>query len=216
MSVKFSYQTVKLYFEERGCKLLETEYVDCFKKMRYICECGAESVICFKKFKDGRRCKDCGKRKIADAKRYSFDEVRKYFEDHGCELLDTTYIDSQTKLKYRCVCGELSSIRFNNFKNGNRCVKCGIIKSSEQRKHSLETVRDYFSEQGCILLDDQYINASKLLNYQCICGKVSKISYSSFLNGNRCKDCGIKKSADTRRYTIEEVKQIFKDAGALS
>ena len=38
-------------------------------------------------------------------------------EPIGCELLENKYINSQSTMKFKCKCGNESSINFDNFKN---------------------------------------------------------------------------------------------------
>jgi hypothetical protein len=40
MGKKLTYEYVSNYFEDRGCILLEKEYINNHTKMRYICNCG--------------------------------------------------------------------------------------------------------------------------------------------------------------------------------
>ena len=55
---KLTYDFVKQYFEDNGCKLLTTEYVTTNTRMPYLCSCWNESVISFSNFKSGKRCKN--------------------------------------------------------------------------------------------------------------------------------------------------------------
>lgn len=77
------------------------------------------------------------------------------------------------------------------------------------KKHSYEYVRSCFEENGCQLLSKEYINNSTTMDYVCECGNTSKIVFSNFLSGRRCKKCGIRKSASERRPSYEEVKSTF-------
>ena len=45
------------------------------------------------------------------------------------------------------------------------------------RKLTYEYVRDYFSEQGCELLETEYKNCMTKMRYRCKCGNISKISF---------------------------------------
>jgi len=67
---------VKAYFEDRGCKLLEKEYVNAHKKMKYRCSCGVEDFINFNNFKSGRRCSKCGIEKRSGENHYEWVEDR--------------------------------------------------------------------------------------------------------------------------------------------
>ena len=80
-------------------------------------------------------------------------------------------------------------------------------------KYTIEEVKKIFKDQGCELLSKKYKTVHDKLDYRCICGEKSKISLSSFLNGCRCKKCGNKKRGNNVKYSLEQVKKIFKDQG---
>jgi len=48
-------------------------------------------------------------------KKLTFEYVKQYFEDRGCELLETEYINSKIKMRYICKCGNEAEIKFNSF-----------------------------------------------------------------------------------------------------
>ena len=145
------------------------------------------------------------------SKRLTIEYVRQYFKDGGCELLETEYKNNQTLMRYRCACGEESKIIFSHFKNGVRCNKCGAKRTGEKQKYTLKYVKQYFEEHSCELLEKEYINSKTLMKYKCSCRNISKISFGSFKNGNRCKKCGIKKRSEKRKFSFNCVKQYFKD-----
>lgn len=64
-SIRYEYDYVKECFEQDDCELLETEYVNCKTKMRYIAQCGHESTITFDAFLNAphaaKRCRNCHK-----------------------------------------------------------------------------------------------------------------------------------------------------------
>ena len=87
--------------------------------MKYICKCKNESEIIFSSFKNGHRCIKCsGNEKL------TYEYVYNFFKENDCELLETEYINCDTKLKYKCKCYNKSEILFNDFKNGTRCNMC--------------------------------------------------------------------------------------------
>ena len=184
---KFTFKKVKQYFEDHDCELLETEYKNCMTKMRYICKCGnTKCKISFSSFKQGHRCKECG------GKKYTFDFVYNYFEDHDCELFETEYKDANTLMRYRCDCGNKKcKISFSKFKNGHRCRECG----NRKRGYSLEDVQKYFEDNNCKLLATEYKNNHTVMEYECECesGIIDKITFGNFKSGQRCHNCAIKK-----------------------
>ena len=127
--------------------------------------------------------------------------VQKLFKDNNCELISQKYINNRTPLEYKCECGNISTIRLYNFKNGRRCKNCGLIKLKNSKKNNYDDVKNYFIEHNCILLSSEYISCHDLLDYICECKNEAKISFSNFKNGHRCNKCGIQK----RKFTNLEL-----------
>jgi len=201
---KLTFKEVKQYFEDRDCELYETEYINSRTKMRYRCKCGNKKCkISFNAFKSGSRCMEC-----SGNKKYTLKEVKKYFEDHDCELFETEYVDSKTKMKYRCKCGNKKcKITFNRFQQGGRCNKCAIKKRGDKKRFKFEDVKQYFEDRDCGLYETEYINSSTKMRYRCDCGNTKcKITFYSFKAGQRCRKC-----SGYEKFTFEEVEQYFKD-----
>lgn len=94
-------------------------------------------------------------------------------------------------MNYKCKCGHLSRIRFDDFKNRkSRCIKC-----SGKEKHNYKYVYDYFKSKGCQLISKVYINTSSKLQYICNCGELAEITFASFKDQNsRCMNCSYEKT----------------------
>lgn len=91
------------------------------KKIWWICEYGHEwEAVIHKRAKRGDGCGICS----GKAFRYTLDEVKKLFKVKNCELLEEEYISISTKMKYKCSCGHISLITFNQFSSGGLCIKC--------------------------------------------------------------------------------------------
>jgi hypothetical protein len=130
--------------------------------------------------------------------------MNKMFKKHIIhELKLGDYTDANTKMKYRCTCGNESIIIWNSFKKGTRCMKC-----SGNEKLTFEFVREYFLEQGCILLETDYINARKKMKYKCTCGNISNITWDNFQQGSRCNKCFNKTELKVYTYLLEIYKKI--------
>jgi len=145
------------------------------------------------------------------SKKHTFEYVKQYFREQGCELLEKIYKNSLTKMRYICSCKNISEIRFDNFKKGHRCNKCGAVCRSNKTRISYENVCDYFQKQGCKLLEKTYRNNNILMKYRCICGNVGKIRFRDFKNGQRCCECGNKKIGEKTRYSFRYIYDYFKD-----
>jgi hypothetical protein len=136
--------------------------------------------------------------------KFTFEYVYQYFLDQGCELLEDHYVNNLTKMKYRCVCGNIAYISFTCFKDrGQRCMKC-----SGHEPLTFEYVYNCFKEQGCELLETEFIKCSKKLKYRCSCGNISYILFHNFMRGHRCAKCGGNEIA-----SYQEVYDYFKKYG---
>jgi DNA-directed RNA polymerase subunit RPC12/RpoP len=170
---------------------LEEKYVNNSTKMKYICKCGGTAEITYGHFSEGKRCADC-----AGNKKLSYKYVQNYFKEQNCELLETEYTNTRTKMKYRCKCGNESSTSFDNFRAGYRCMKC-----SGNERLTLEFVQQYFKEHNCELLETSYINSNTKMKYKCECGREHEMTWDNFKQGYRCRYCGFEKNEGSKvRY----------------
>ena len=144
--------------------------------------------------------------------RWSFEGVKKYFEDHNCDLLESTYKNAHVPMNYRCSCGNQSTINFNNFKTGKRCRGCAGKRAASKTRHSHDYIKDYFSSRGCELLGE-YINSNMPVDYRCSCGNISKISFADFSSGKRCRICKYNKTANKLKFDYDYVRNYFEEHG---
>lgn len=156
--------------------------------MEYICVCGNQSSISWSHFNAGTRCLKCFYSKNGKTE-HTIESVTNYFKEKGCILLDTIYKNASTHLNYICSCKTKSSIALHHFQRGERCSSCSV-----SAKHTYEFAFECFKQQGCMLLETVYINASTKMRYKCECGRESLITLHGFQHGNRCTECGYEKS----------------------
>jgi len=70
-------------------------------------------------------------------KKHTLEFVIKEFIDNGCELIDGKYLNNRVPLKYRCSCGTIGYIRFDDFRHGVRCKSCGYNKPTKHHDLSV-------------------------------------------------------------------------------
>jgi hypothetical protein len=120
------------------------------------------------------------------------EEVASYFRQHGCELLDE-YLGCMEPMEYRCSCGNISYITWNNFTKGKRCGHCA--KTGPKKKRSLEEVRRMFQERGCEFLDQEFRGVHYKHRYRCKCGREAEITFAAFHHQHQyCRECGRQKN----------------------
>lgn len=62
-----------------------------------------------------------GIKKYIEEKKHTIEDIRKIFEDEGCQLISTEYKDNKDKLQVIFKCGCPGEISYNKFDAGQRC-----------------------------------------------------------------------------------------------
>lgn len=188
MGKKLDYEFIKEQFENRGWVLLENSYENAHIQMRCLCPEKHETTITWMSFRIGSECKYC-----LGLVKHSYEEVKKMFEDAGCELLENDYKHNEYSMSYRCSCGNESKTSYSSFKNGSRCSDCGDKKIAESLRRDYEEIKKCFTDHGCILLDKKYKNNRTKMKFICKCGREDEINFNNFKKSHNCKQCGVDK-----------------------
>ena len=141
---QLGHDAIKAYFEAEKCIVLNDDFETSTDLVRYVAQCGHENVADYAHFSTqgvGRVCSRCSK-----SIRYEYSFVRDYFRSQGCELLEATYVNCKTQMRYRAICGHEAHIDFDHFMNDRKypklCLSClsEKIKSGELkvRRRSVE------------------------------------------------------------------------------
>jgi hypothetical protein len=72
------------------------------------------------------------------------------------------------------------------------------------KKFTYDYVKQYFQENRCELLSEDYIAIHQKLDYICSCGNQSSISFDNFKHGHRCFEC-----SGSKKYDYEYIKDYF-------
>lgn len=179
---KPSIEDVRRAFQERGCQLLETEYINHNTPMRYIAVCGHPHKIAFSNFKAGKGdlCKDCRYRRISEKQCLGHDAIKSFFESEGCTVLNDNFRTVKDPVTYIARCGHVNTLDYNHFadqKAGRVCNKC-----SKSIRYTLGDVQQFFRDSGCELLEPEYKNCKTPLRFRAKCGHESRIDLDHFLN----------------------------------
>ncbi len=135
----------------------------------------------------------------------TYEFVKESFESGGYTLLSDDYINSSTKLDYRCSKGHEHSIVWSHWQQGHRCPTCaGVIKPI------IEYIRLSFKREGYILLSKAYINAHTKLDYRCSNEHEHSISWTNWCGGYKCPIC-----AGKMKLTLDQVRKSFEDSNYI-
>jgi hypothetical protein len=120
MPAKLKLECIKREFEEKGYTLTTTEYVGSKKRLKYICSRGHHHSTRIDHFRNGRRCLHC----YEEDNHKNIEFIRKEFEKEDYILLSKQYKNNRQKLNYTCPNGHCSSISWDSWQQGRRCLKC--------------------------------------------------------------------------------------------
>lgn len=191
MARRWSIERAKELFRSRGCELIETEYVNDSTKMRYMATCGHEHSITLNNFSQGKGnlCEACRRKDNGRKERVGAERISAFFEAAGCTVLNSADKVNE-KVRYIAHCGHVNEMDYNHFKQGGGRVCSACSKSI---RYQIDYVREVFEEEGCELLEEEYINCKTPMRYLAQCGHESKISFDVFLNApsasKRCRNC---------------------------
>ncbi|WP_413304429.1 HNH endonuclease signature motif containing protein [Bacillus sp. 1P10SD] len=170
---KVTIEDVKEHACSVGYELISNNYINAKVNLIFRCPKGHTFPMTWNNFKNnGRRCPDC-----QGLRRWSYEEVKAYFNERGYLLLSKTYKNVNQKLKFLCPEGHKSVTTFNKFKNAEHgCDYCGGSK-----RLTLKFVRNLFKKEGLNLLEDEYMNAGTPMKFECTCGNIDTVTYRRFM-----------------------------------
>jgi len=135
----------------------------------------------------------------------TINEVIKYFKDNGCELLENEYFNAHVKMKYRCSCGNVSFINFNNFRSGKRC---GCGRNGLNRLTKFEIKKEVES-LGFTFISSNFIKKQHIVKVICKCGLERQAKLKSIRLSEGCLNCRNKNFA----FTYQQVFDFFEEQG---
>lgn len=110
--------SIKALCNNAGCEFIKEDKEE--QCIYFICQCGQKTKKNIPAFKSVQKCQKCTGYKG----RFSYEEVRDFFEQHKAELLETEYINKRTLMTYKCSCGNIHQKNFGSFKLTPYCHLC--------------------------------------------------------------------------------------------
>ena len=155
-------------------------------------------------------------------KKRTYEEIKRYIESFGYELLsdekdivnEKGYVLTKTKLLIRCPKGHKYEVIFDSFQRGTRCRKCADKRRGEYRRLTYEEVKEYIESFGYKLLSTEYIKNDEPLLVQCNNGhQPYKVRFNNFKNGKRCPHCNDEHRHEYKKFSYEYVKEYIENFG---
>lgn len=131
-------------------------------------------------------------------KKLSIEDMREVANQKGGWCLSDEYINSKTKLTWKCSEGHTWEAMPTNVKKGSWCPYCaGNIVD-------IDSYKNIAKKKGGVCLSDNYINSSTKLTWQCKEGHIWEATPDKIKQGRWCPTCAGK------RYDIDSLHQFAK------
>jgi hypothetical protein len=196
MTKKLIYEEVKSFIEiesNSGCKLLTTreKYKTTKENLLIKCKCGNEFEVSFMRFKgkNKKQCNDCSKILVNINRKFSYDEVKKYIDDLGYELLNNEYQDIRSRITVKDKEGYYYTPSLNNlirYKSSSKFHKTN--------PYTLQNIKLWckLNNKPFKLMSEQWERNSKNLKWKCLkdnCGEIFEASWNNIQSGKGCSFC---------------------------
>jgi hypothetical protein len=137
------------------------------------------------------------------ANKFTYEFVKDFFLQQGCDLLEDEYVSNGTKMKYRCSCGGKSEVRFRDFKRGRRCQDCKGRTNSKKLRTSEDDITKLCEEYKCQFVRSWIQSKRIRIEFICKCGRNWEAYLSNYRRCPNCKKCGNKKVSGPNCYMYD-------------
>jgi len=141
----------------------------------------------------------------------SIEVMKEIAKERGGRCLSRNYVNSATKLNWKCSEGHTWKANANSIRSGTWCPKCSR-KGGNRPSLTIDQMKKLAFERGGHCLSEAYQGCHMKLEWECEHGHVWKASASSVRAGSWCPSC----YHETRRvlkYTIEDMKKLAASNG---
>lgn len=205
----YTYDSFVTDLENEGWVMLSSraEYKNTKSEMRVINDYAKEQTTTYWRWNKGCRSKQAA----SNSNKKNFDDVTALFNSKGFELLSDKdeYIDKNSKLRFRCSCGNESTVSYQGMK-----IKKFGCKDCEDKNNKMdwETIVKFFDDNDCVIISssDVYKNNLSYLEFICSCGNdYGLIQWKNFRKGARCLECLYERKKKTciKKYGCENPAQ---------
>src|SRR3989344_6768419 len=101
-------------------------------------------------------------------RKLTIEGMQEIAKSRGGSCTSSEYVDSFTKLRWRCNYGHEWKAIPHNIRRGSWCPICSSIGSaSSKRKYTIQDIQNIAKTKGGICLSSQYISFHKKLEWEC-------------------------------------------------
>lgn len=195
---KFTIEHIKDFCKQIGVECLSDEYIGIKEHLELICpRCNEIYKRNFDNIKNRKNplCSDCAKQLGGIKQAFSFEYVKHFVElesESGCELLSDTYINTDSKLEFKCCCGNIFSATFYKFKNCSKrqCNECGLEIIKNKMLTPLDEIIAMVKDENYKFIKNKADGGDQKMLVQCPHRHTPYwVNVAKFKMGQRCPHC---------------------------
>jgi len=168
----------------RGGKCLSQKYVNSQTKIKWQCSEGHVWLAAPGNIVQGSWCPRCGDIRAGKKRRSTIEEMQILALDHWGECVSTEYVNSHTKLEWKCMHDHVFWATPTSVKGNHWCPTC-----SGQFKYSILDMRLIAYERGGDCLSERYVNNRTKLEWMCESGHTWWAVPLAVKRGTWCPTC---------------------------
>lgn len=177
------------------------KYKNANEKVKVKCSCGyvwnvSPTVLLKRKTSEG--CPKCIRNKQRIKHQEKFDRELEKVHKGNIKIIGQ-YVNSQTKVRFKCNYGHEFEMLPTNILKGQGCKYCYDINRRKTTKQFKKEVYELVNNEYLVV--SEYISSNeKIKFYHKKCNKIFKMTPNSFLVGNRCPFCRSNAKKDTEWF----------------
>jgi len=200
---------------QRGGKCLSVTYVNARTKLKWQCAQGHIWETVPDVVRRGGWCQKCAGKRTGDSKKWGLKKMIDIAKKHGGWCLSTKYVNSKTKLEWKCAKGHTWETTPEKVHMGRWCHKCAGERNGNLRRFNIAQMQKLAAKFGGKCLSGSYISAVSKLRWQCSEGHTWEATPNSVQQQHWCPKCAWIRIGDTTRLNIEQMHELAKKRGGL-
>lgn len=128
--------------------------------------------------------------------------------DRGGECLSKTYVNSKSKLKFRCKNGHIWNSIGSSILRGHWCRMCAADVSGRTRMAKIDQFKKIATNNGGKCISTKYSGAHAKLQWECKFGHRWRSTPNSVKRGTWCPTCAVVVNGHRKRSSITDMQEI--------
>lgn len=184
---RFTLADAQSHAAEKEGKCLSATFVNVNEDLEWECKNRHQWIAPLSRIRQGIWCQRCYWESLSS----TLEEMQQIAKDRGGRCLSDQYVDSRTKLNWRCSQGHRWEATPGHIKNGSWCPECSHVQRglNDKRRLSIEEMQQLAAERGGQCISQEYINSYTKLLWECELGHRWHTRPTRVKSGSWCPEC---------------------------